>query len=101
MTLVDKLHPTRFPNMSGKMAAIVACVLGERWTSPAITELVITSDGHLLAAHEGDYGCNDYLGWASELENNWQRLLEAAGLTPAERRKADAAFEKAVGLTPT
>ena len=101
MTLAQKLHPSRFTAMSGKMAAIVACILGEQWTSPAIVELMVTSDGHLLACHEGDCGCNDYLGWASDLEANWNRLLDVADLTPAERKEAEAAFEQAVGMTPT
>jgi hypothetical protein len=101
MTLAEKLHPARFPNMSGKMAAIVAYILNQTWTSPSIIELMVTSDGHLLACHEGDCGCNDYLGWASDLEANWNRLLDVAGLSPAERKEAEAAFEQAMGMTPT
>jgi hypothetical protein len=46
MELAKKLHPSCFTAMSGKMAAIVAYIVGEHWTSPAIVELVATSDGH-------------------------------------------------------
>lgn len=99
MTLTEKLHPHRFPRMSGKMAAIVGCILGQMWTSPAIAELVLMSDGHVLARHEGDCGCNDYLGTAASLEGNWQRLLDAAGLTTAERQQAEVAYGRTV--TPT
>jgi hypothetical protein len=100
MTLAKKLHPSRFTSMSGKMAAIVGYILNQIWTSPAIIELMVTSDGHLLATHEGDCGCNDYLGFASDLEANWERLLDAAGLTRDERHEAEAAYERAV-MTPT
>ena len=47
--LAAKLHPDRYTAMSGKMAAIVAYILGDRWTEPAISELVVTSDGFVLA----------------------------------------------------
>ena len=96
MSLAVKLHPSRFTAMSGKMAAIVAHVVGERWTSPAIVELVVTSDGHLLACHEGDCGCNDYLGTVDDLKSNWARLLEVAELTPEERQEAGRLFQRAV-----
>jgi hypothetical protein len=94
MELAKKLHPSRFTAMSGKMAAIVAHIVGERWTCPAIVELVVTSDGNLLACHEGDCGCNDYLGTVDNLKANWARLLEVADLTPEERQEADRLFQR-------
>jgi hypothetical protein len=97
LELVKKLHPSRFTGMSGKMAAIVAYIIGERWTSPVIVELVATSDGHLLACHEGDCGCNHYLGTVDNLKSNWARLLEVADLTPEERQEADRLFQGVVG----
>ena len=51
--LVTKLRPDRFPGASGKMVAVVAFILGEHWTDPAISELVVTSDGFVLAQQEG------------------------------------------------
>jgi hypothetical protein len=98
MTLEKKLHPARFTAMSGQMAAIVAHLIGCRWTSPAIAELVVTSDGHVLARHEGDCGHNHYLGPIENLEANWRRLLDAADLTTAERQEADAAYQRVLGL---
>lgn len=97
MSLVRKLHPSRFTAMSGKMAAIVAYIIGQRWTDPALIELVATSDGFLLGCHEGDCGCNDILGTVNELKSNWGRLLDAAGLCPAERRNANRLFEQRIG----
>ena len=96
MELAKKLHPSRFTAMSGKMTAIVACIVGEQWTIPAIVELVTTSDGHLLACHEGDSGCNEYLGTVDSLKSNWARLLEVADLTPEERQEAERLFQRAV-----
>lgn len=101
MTLIQKLHPARFTGMSSKMTAIVACILDQKWTSPSIAELTITSDGHLLARNLWDCGFNNYLGRLADLEANWKRLLDAAGLTDAERQEAEAAYERALGLTPT
>jgi hypothetical protein len=101
MTLTQKLHPTRFTAMSGKMAAIVAYILDQKWTAPAIAELTVTSDGHLLARNLWDCGFNNYLGRLADLEANWERLLKAAGLTSEEHREAEAAYERALGMTPT
>lgn len=47
--LVAKLRPDRFTARSGKMAAIVGYILDERFSDPAISELVVTSDGFGLA----------------------------------------------------
>jgi hypothetical protein len=101
MTLAQKLHHTRFTAMSGKMAAIVACILDQKWTSPSIAELTVTCDGHLLARNLWDCGFNNYLGRLADLEANWERLLDAAGLTPVERKAAEVAYQRALGMTPT
>lgn len=87
-TLAEKLDPRRFTAMSGKMSAILACILRtDRWTTePAIAELIVTSDGGLLARHEGDIGANDFIGRVEELDANLRRLVRVAGLTPAEQR---------------
>lgn len=57
--LVDKLRPDRFTAMSGKMAAIVGYILDERFSDPAISELVVTSDGFVLAQTEGEVGATE------------------------------------------
>ena len=40
-TLVAKLNPARFTAMSGKMAAIVGYILGVKFTTPSLSELVV------------------------------------------------------------
>jgi len=78
VTLSEKLHPDRFSAMSGKMAAIVAYVLGESWTEPAIQALSVTSDGYVTTDSE-------FFGEAADLDRNLLNLLIAAGLTQDER----------------
>jgi hypothetical protein len=90
--LNSKLHPKRFPGMSGKMAAIVGYILGETFTDPSITEMAITSDGMVLAQQSGDVGMNDMIGSVSDLKRNWMKLLDVAGLDDKERKQAEALF---------
>jgi hypothetical protein len=50
---------------------------------------VVTSDGHILARNDGDYGHNDYIGPIGTLEANWRQLLNATDLTAAECWEAE------------
>ena len=77
--LANKLHPTQFSDMSPKLGAIVACILGENWTSPRLSHLSITSDGFVLSGH-------NFLGSAYDLGRNIDNLLEVADLTKEETR---------------
>jgi hypothetical protein len=85
--LIDKLRPDRFTAMSGKMAAIVGYILDERFSDPAISELVVTSDGFVLAQSEGEVGANDLIGEEADLNRNLLTLIQAAGLTEDEVRE--------------
>ena len=73
--------------MSGKMAAIVGYILEERFSDPAINELVVTSDGFVLAQTEGEVGANDMIGEEGDLNRNLLSLIEAAGLSEEEIRE--------------
>ena len=95
-SLAQKLHPRRYTEMSGKMAAIVAYILGEHWTKPGIAELAISGDGFVLAREEGDVGCNNWIGMAQDLERNVSNLLAVAELTPEERREWRALYRSKV-----
>jgi hypothetical protein len=95
-TLTNRLHPRRFPGMSGKMAAIVGYILGEEWSKPSIAEMVVTSDGFVLARNEGHVGFNTIIGTAADLERNWNNLLRAAGLTNEERHEVNDRYRQAV-----
>jgi hypothetical protein len=85
--LIEKLRPDRFTAMSGKMAAIVGYILDERFSDPAISELVVTSDGFVLAQSEGEVGANDIIGDEADLNRNLLSLIEAAGLSDEEIRE--------------
>jgi hypothetical protein len=82
--LVAKLRPDRFSAISGKMAAIVGYILDESFTDPPISELVVTSDGFVLAQSEGEVGANDMIGSEADLNRNLLDLIAAAGLTEEE-----------------
>jgi hypothetical protein len=88
-SLKRKLHPSRYTGMSGKMAAIVAYIVGDVWTDPYIVGIIVTSDGGVLARQADDIGYNNWIGSEEDLTRNWLRLLEAAGLTQEEMRLAD------------
>jgi hypothetical protein len=47
-SLSEKLHPNRFTEMSPFLAAIVAYVLGESWTDPAIAEITVSEAEDLM-----------------------------------------------------
>jgi hypothetical protein len=85
--LIDKLRPDRFTAMSGKMAAIVGYIVDERFSEPAISEMVVTSDGFVLAQTEGEVGANDMIGEEADLNRNLLTLIEAAGLSDEEIRE--------------
>ncbi len=91
-TLVKKLHPFRFPEMSPKMAAVVGFIVDRTFTEPAIEEVAITADGYVLARHAGDVGMNTILGSGEDLLRNWRNLLAAAGLNESERELAEWLF---------
>lgn len=69
------------------MAAIVGYILEERFSDPAISELVVTSDGFVLAQTEGEVGANDMIGEEGDLNRNLLSLIEAAGLSEEEIRE--------------
>jgi hypothetical protein len=66
------------------MAAIVGYILDERFTEPAIAELVVTADGFVLAENEGEVGANELVGTEADLNRNLLDLITAAGLTSEE-----------------
>jgi hypothetical protein len=89
MTLAEKLHPSRFSEMSGKMAAIIGYVLGESWTEPAISGLSVTSDGFVTTE-------SDFLGEAADLDRNILNLLAAAELSDDERSEFEFLYRERV-----
>jgi hypothetical protein len=93
--LIDKIKKIR---LSGKMAALVGCIVGEQFTQPYIAQLLVTSDGFLMAMVEGHCGFNDFIGPFSCLKDNWDRLMVMCELTAAEKIAAKQMFENATGV---
>lgn len=89
VTLAGKLRPDRFSAMSGKMAAIVAYILGESWTEPEIAALSVTSDGYVTTDAE-------FFGEAADLDRNLLNLLVAADLAPDERAEFERLYRERV-----
>lgn len=78
------------------MAAIVAHVLGEAWTQPAIAEITVSETEDIVYVRKVGSTGFDGLQSLTDLRNNWNRLLDAAGLTPDERRAAVRLFHERV-----
>ncbi len=99
-SLKQKLHPDRFTEMSPFMAAIVAHVLGESWTDPAIAEITVSEAEDLVYVRKVGAVGFDGVHSLTDLRNNWNRLLDAASLTPEERRDAVRLFGASVAKIP-
>jgi hypothetical protein len=94
--LTHKLNPKRFPGMSPMMAAVVGYVVGEAFTNPEIAEITVSeSEGIAYIRKAGAVGF-DGLQSLEDLRNNWNRLLDVAGLTPEERKEAVRIFTEKV-----
>jgi hypothetical protein len=76
-TLATKLHPKNFTEMSPRMAAIVAYIVGESWTEPNIKWLSITTDGCIVSERH-------YLGQGYDLDKNIDALIQVADLSKEE-----------------
>jgi hypothetical protein len=99
-SLSEKLNPNRFTAMSGFFAAVVGYVLSEAFTSPKIADMKVNEEeGVVYIQHEGDAGY-DTIESLEVLRENWNKLMDAADLTPEERREAVELFRTSVGIFP-
>lgn len=98
--LANKLKPTRFPGMSPFMAAIVGYVFGESFTDPQIVEIAVSETENLVYIRRDGAVGFDGVESLDDLRSNWNRLLDVAGLTPAERSEAVARFNAKVARVP-
>ena len=87
--LAHKLSPARYTAMSGKMAAIIQCILGEEFPDATVVggapirHLTVTKDS-VLAEKVGEVGANEFLGSPEDFDYNIEKLLNVADLTPEE-----------------
>ena len=86
--------------MSPFMAAVVGYVLGESFTDPAIAEIKISERENLVYIRQAGAVGFDGLQSLEDLRNNWNHLMDAAGLTPEERKRAVELFRAKVEAVP-
>lgn len=98
--LPQKLHPSRFTEMSPFMAAIVGYVLGEHFTSPEIEEIAVSEQENLVYIRPEGSASFDGMESLEDLRRNWNTLLDAADLTDEERREAVRLFNERVEKVP-
>ena len=78
------------------MAAIVGYVLEESFTDPEIAEIQVSETENLVYVRQ--VGSVRFEGLQSlvDLRNNWNRLIDVAGLTAEERKEAVRLFQARV-----
>ena len=96
-SLLAKLDPDRYPNMSLTIVAILGYLLNEPWTQPVILSIEVVDDV-VLAMSEGQWLPN-FLGEVSDVRVNLRRLGMAAGLTPEEWAEYQALTEERLHRT--
>lgn len=70
--------------VSPRFTAILAFVLNiPDLTRPAINDMLVTSDGYLLAQHAGDAGMNVFVAHADTLTENLRGVAGVAEIDPA------------------
>ena len=82
------------------MAAIVGFVLGESFTDPEIAQITVSENENLVYVRKAGAVGFDGLQSLDDLRNNWNRLIDVAGLTPDERREAVELFKSKVEKVP-
>src|ERR1700738_97947 len=87
--LAHKLHPYRYPDMSGVMTAIVGFIVEAPFGAPRIVAVAVTSDLFILARPEGEVSSIP-VGRYDDLLPAWSALLDSARLTTFERMEAEA-----------
>lgn len=101
--LSKKLHPSRFPGMSPMMAAVVGYVVGESFTDPQIAEIAVSEVENIAYFRKSGAVGFDGLQSLQDLRENWNRLLDVAGLSAEERKDAVRLFnlriDKVAGTT--
>ena len=100
MTLLYDANGECFPGMSPFTAAVVGYVLGESFTDPEIAELTVSEKENLVYIRQVGAVGFDGMESLEDLRNNWNRLIDVAGLTPEERREAVQLFNMRVEKLP-
>jgi hypothetical protein len=76
----DAARKLRQAQVSDHFLAIIACLLGEDWTTPRLVEMVITPDGRMLGRCEGEAAVRAFLGASEDLLKNIHEVAKLAEL---------------------
>ena len=82
--------------MSPKMAAILSYILGQKWTNPAITNAVVTSDGYVMIWRTDVPHKEGLFSTIIDLRDNLSRLVKSAELSANEQKSLEALFRRKV-----
>lgn len=82
-TIARKVDPAHL-RVSPRFTAVLAYLVGETWTDPAIVDMTITSDGIVMLATTDDPLFDEILGDRSDLERNIRGVADVVGLTTDE-----------------
>jgi hypothetical protein len=86
--------------MSPMMAAVVGFVVGEHYTNPEIAEINVSESENIVYIRKAGAVGFDGLQSLEDMRNNWNRLLDVAGLTTDERKEAVELFVSKVEKVP-
>ena len=77
----DAARKIQAVRVSDRFTAILACLVGESgWTTPVLSELVVTSDGMLLGRCDGEPEFRGFLASVDDLVRNIHGLAPVAEL---------------------
>lgn len=82
------------------MPAVVGYVLGKSFTDPEIAELTVSESENLVYVRQVCAVGFDGIESLEDLRNNWNQLLDVAGLTADERKEAVQIFRARVETVP-
>ena len=81
--LIERFSPDNL-NVSGKLYAILGCILGgQMWTDPSYIEIAVSTDGFVFGALPD--GHSVFLAGLSALKENLRGVVDAVGLTESEK----------------
>ena len=98
--VISMLDPRAFRGPSMKWVALVGYILEQEYTTPRVVDLLVTSDGFVLAATTRDPLHDEFIGALSDLQQNWREYCAAAGLDSELQAEADRMFKEKVGREP-
>jgi hypothetical protein len=76
----DCARKLRSVETSGVFSAVLACLVGEDWTTPRLEEMRLTPDRCLIGRPSGDVRFSSFIGAETDLIKNIHGIAEVAGL---------------------